>query len=473
MWFLGLLRYLLLSDSHHLKPCLVTLLCSPCPPRPTFSLHRPITGPDACTASLRSLCTESPVSILRVLSNIDALGSTAAFTTDSPAPILRTLPSPLCSPAAVTTEPLTCASPLTERALRSQRRDALRASHDVVSSPTSVHPLDTLAASVFRAQISNSCIQYSTPQRLASVYYSTSDPAPRATMRVANPPPFNVRVAPPRAFAPLASLRVSHSMSSRNLSTMTSPKNTTGTSAQATARMASPPPSAPGPLLDLPPMDPADLQASTGSRTGRTPGLRPSVPMPRASLATTGPPPHLAYLASIWTTLGPEHRAKLGTVSLHDVEEGLARARVSTQDDAITAADCHATELATAEHKRLVASLHEKKHFASTLRHCPLRHPRARGTRRLSGGSRTPNHRRHHRGRTRPYILPLRTLCPSAGSAPPRGSCRSHCSAASRSGQPYDFGCPPRPTAYGSGRLGDSNGCRRGTPARFPSSCPN
>ena len=106
-------------------------------------------------------------------------------------------------------------------------------------------------------------------------------------------------------------------------------------------------------------MDSADLRASTGSRTGRTPGLRPSVPMPRASLATTGPPPHLAYLASIWTTLGPEHRAKLETVSLHNVEEGLARARVFTQDDAIIGADRHAIELATAEHKRLVAPLHE------------------------------------------------------------------------------------------------------------------
>ena len=82
--------------------------------------------------------------------------------------------------------------------------------------------------------------------------------------------------------------------------------------------------------------------------------------MTRTSLAATGPPPHLAYLASIWTTLGAEHRAELGAVSLHDVEEGLARARVSTQDDAITAADRHATELATAEHKRLVAPLHEK-----------------------------------------------------------------------------------------------------------------
>ena len=200
----------------------------------------PLISPAACTASLRSPSTESPVSILRVLSNIDALCSTAADTTESPVPILRILPSPPCSPAAVTIEPLACASPLTERVLRSQRRDALRASHDVVSSPTSVHPHDTLAQGS-HAQISNSCIQYTTPQRLTPVYYSTSAPAPRATTRVADPPPFTVRVAPPRAFSPLASLRASHSMSSRNSSTTTSPKAITGTSAQATARMAPPP----------------------------------------------------------------------------------------------------------------------------------------------------------------------------------------------------------------------------------------
>ena len=187
------------------------------PPETDVLPTSPLIGPAACTASLRSPSTKSPVSILRVLSNIDALCSTAAATTESPVPILRIpqniapLPPPPCSPAAVTTEPLACASPLTERALRSQRQDALRATHDIVFSPTTVHPLDTLAESEFRAQISNSCIQYSTPQRLTPVYYSTSASTPRATTRVADHPPFTVRVAPPRAFSPLTHLRVSHS----------------------------------------------------------------------------------------------------------------------------------------------------------------------------------------------------------------------------------------------------------------------
>ncbi|CAN0010853.1 unnamed protein product, partial [Ascophyllum nodosum] len=101
-------------------------------------------------------------------------------------------------------------------------------------------------------------------------------------------------VAPPREFSPLIPLRASRSaMSSTTTSTTASPKSTTGTSVQATARMTSPPPSAPGPLLDLSPMGPTELRASTGSRTGRTPGLRPTVPLPRASLSITPPPPIL------------------------------------------------------------------------------------------------------------------------------------------------------------------------------------
>ena len=69
------------------------------------------------------------VSISKVLSDIDAL------------------PSPPYSSVVATTEPLACASPLTERALRSQRRDALHATHDVVavSSPAAVRSHDTLA----------------------------------------------------------------------------------------------------------------------------------------------------------------------------------------------------------------------------------------------------------------------------------------------------------------------------------------
>ena len=128
----------------------------------------PLIGPAACTAS----SVQSPtilsgalltVSISRVLSDIDAL------------------PSPPCSPAIATTEPLVCASPLTERALRSQRRDALRATHDVaaVPSPDTVRSHDTLAESDIPARILNSCLLSFTPQRHTPVYdYRISATAP-------------------------------------------------------------------------------------------------------------------------------------------------------------------------------------------------------------------------------------------------------------------------------------------------------
>ena len=78
----------------------------------------PLIGPATCTASSvqsPTILSGTPLtaSISKVLLDIDAL------------------PSPPCSLAIVTTEPLGCASPLTERALRSQRRDALRATCDV------------------------------------------------------------------------------------------------------------------------------------------------------------------------------------------------------------------------------------------------------------------------------------------------------------------------------------------------------
>ena len=56
-------------------------------------------------------------------------------------------------------------------------------------------------------------------------------------------------------------------------------------------------------------------------------------------------------------------------VSLHDVEEGLARARVSTHDIARTASDRHAIELATAEREGLAAPL--RAQLTTLHRHSP------------------------------------------------------------------------------------------------------
>ena len=167
----------------------------------------PLIGPAACTASPRATSprtassVQSPmmlsgtpltVSILKVLLNMDAL------------------PSSPCSPAIVTTEPLVCATPLTEKALRSQRWDALRATYDVAVAPTldTVHSHATLAESDVPARISNSCLRLPfTPQRRAPVYdYRISATTPRVTTLVADHPPFTDRVCPPRYFSPLAPL---------------------------------------------------------------------------------------------------------------------------------------------------------------------------------------------------------------------------------------------------------------------------
>ncbi|CAM9895934.1 unnamed protein product, partial [Ascophyllum nodosum] len=116
---------------------------------------------------------------------------------------------------------------------------------------------------------------------------------------------------------------------------------------------ASPARSAPLPLLDFSPPPSPDLRANTGSRTGRTPGLRPAAPLQRTfPLAIPGPPPHWA---SVWDTLIPQQRADVGRISLDEVEEGLARTRVAAETAAATDPDRHAIDLGTAEHERVAA----------------------------------------------------------------------------------------------------------------------
>ncbi|CAM9917481.1 unnamed protein product, partial [Ascophyllum nodosum] len=135
-------------------------------------------------------------------------------------------------------------------------------------------------------------------------------------------------------------------------------------------RTASSSPSATRPPLDSSPVPLMDIRDSTGSGTGRTPGLRPAAPLPRAfSTTSDGPPSHLGHLAAIWDSLKPAQQAAMQRVSLHDVEEGLARARVSTHDIARTASDRHAIELATAEREGLAAPL--RAQLTTLHRHSP------------------------------------------------------------------------------------------------------
>ena len=95
----------------------------------------PFTGLAACTAPTAS--QQSPAIRPRVVQN-DPHTTPVAKSTSAVLLDIDALPSPSAGSDIVTTELLKCAFPLTERALRYQRRDALRATHDV-AAPTSPH----------------------------------------------------------------------------------------------------------------------------------------------------------------------------------------------------------------------------------------------------------------------------------------------------------------------------------------------
>ena len=107
---------------------------SPALPSETDVLEvSPFTGLAACTVSTASQLppTIRPRVVQNDPHNTPLAKSISAVLLDADA-----LPSPSTSSDIVSTEPLECASPLTERALRYQHRDALRATHDV-AAPTS------------------------------------------------------------------------------------------------------------------------------------------------------------------------------------------------------------------------------------------------------------------------------------------------------------------------------------------------
>ena len=190
------------------------LLRSHCPPRPTSSLHRRLLA--LLFIQLRSACLLQPrlLDQSRLSDRFRCLlKHLLQYKFSLVHSGIEILPPPPRSSVAVTTAPLACAPPLAERALRSQRRDALRALHDVAvtSSPSPVRLHDTLLAdSGFGAQTGNSHMQPLTPRQQIPVHnYSNSAPAPRVTTHVANHLPLTVGTAPHRALSPLAPLRAS------------------------------------------------------------------------------------------------------------------------------------------------------------------------------------------------------------------------------------------------------------------------
>ena len=326
------------------------------PPATDVLLASPLNGPPVCTPSLRSTVIASPARSVLPDRSLRLSSETPTVQSLQLNPKIEIRPQLSGSLVAPTTAPMTCASSLTERALRSQRRDALRALRDAAipfpSSPMHLHE----ATRDFGAQIEYLTMQPSTPRQTTPIHnhsnsvhnHSNSVPARRATMHVADHPPFTVRVIPPRVFTPLASLRASSN-------TMPATTTSAASSAQKTTA-ASPAHTAPLPQSAFSPPPSPDLRANTGSRTGRTPGLRPTAPVPRAVFtANGGPPPHLNHWAPVWTTLSAQQRADLTRPSLHEVEEGLARTHVAAS--AASDPDRHAIDLGTAEHDRVTAPL--------------------------------------------------------------------------------------------------------------------
>ena len=326
------------------------------PPATDVLLASPLNGPPVCTPSLRSTVIASPARSVLPDRSLRLSSETPTVQSLQLNPKIEIRPQLSGSLVAPTTAPMTCASSLTERALRSQRRDALRALRDAAipfpSSPMHLHE----ATRDFGAQIEYLTMQPSTPRQTTPIHnhsnsvhnHSNSVPARRATMHVADHPPFTVRVIPPRVFTPLASLRASsNTMPATTTSAASSPQKTTA---------ASPAHTAPLPQSAFSPTPSPDLRANTGSRTGRTPGLRPTAPVPRAAFtANGGPPPHLDHWAPVWATLSAQQRADLTRPSLHEVEEGLARTHVAAS--AASDPDRHAIDLGTAEHGRVTAPL--------------------------------------------------------------------------------------------------------------------
>ena len=179
-------------------------------------LASPLIGPAVCTPSLRSHVIALPPRSVPPVRSLRPPSEAPTVQSLQINPEIEILPQLSGSLVAPTTAPLTCAPSLTERALRSQRRDALRALHDAaIPFPLPhVHLPDT--ESRIRAQIESPSMQPITARQTIPIHsYSNSHgsshstPAPRVTTHIADHLPLTVRTAPLRAFSPLAPLRAS------------------------------------------------------------------------------------------------------------------------------------------------------------------------------------------------------------------------------------------------------------------------
>ena len=309
---------------------------------------------------------------------------------------IDTTPPPFASPATAAQQSV-CASPLTERALRYYRRDALRTDRSAVAPvplprPTdSPDPLDDFGAETHKQDRLNftpappsesfhSTIQSKIPSLGPEQYRPTSAHSqPRMPFEYSTPTTFPRLIqaphtadqrplsagprCPPRAPPLPARSRASRSMSS---SLTSSPAKAAAKGARPSVlETASPrldakpgrPQGAPSPVAS------STLRAISGSGSERTHGLRPDAPVsPRALLGgPRGPPAHFGCLDQVWDSMDPTLRTRIDSITLQDVEASVAHARAATDDDqARTTADACALSPADQEYTLAMEPLQKK-----------------------------------------------------------------------------------------------------------------
>ena len=288
-------------------------------------------------------------------------------------------PSPFASPDAAHEQPV-CASPLTERALRYQRREASRTGGSTVAStplpnPTdSPHPLDE-----FRAENHYQYRLLSAPARQREsfdlpILGNISSPGPeqyRSTPTHSQPrKPFAhstpatfprmiqaLHMAEQRSFftgfrCPPSALPL-HDLS-RTPRSMSSP-TTTSPAFKTVAKGRRPSADTNAqPQGTSSPVTSSTLRAISGSGSDRTHRLRLDAPVsPRALLGDPrGPPAHLRCLQPVWASMEPTLQARIGSISLQDVEASLALTRTAADGDdpARKAADAFTLFVAEEDH---------------------------------------------------------------------------------------------------------------------------
>ena len=410
-------------------------------------------------------------------------------------------PSPVTSPATAAQQSVD-ASPLTERALRYHRRDAIRTDRNSVAPvplPSSTDPLDTFGAEMHKKdrfdltpappnEPLHSTIQSKIPSLGPDHYRPTSargqfwmplacnTPAtfPRVTQAIhmtehrsfsaclrcpsrapsSNPPSrasrrYAMSSSSTSSSAPKATAKSSPSVRGTASPGLTAkpgkPQGTSSPVASSTRLAASPSPVAP-----------STLRAISGSGTDRTRGLRPDSPVPPRAFMydPLGPPALFGCLHQVWDDLEPTLRARITSISLEAVETSLAHARAAANigDQARPAADACALAMAEEEHALVMrplqarAALLDSAHAGlwDRLRHCD--------TQRRSTATEIATAERHHRAFAANIGTGSRQPPRSRRDAP-RGSGhlgdlpRPHCVTATT----HDCPCPS--TAPGSGHI--------------------